>query len=62
MWHEDVTAYDVLADGERIGRIYLDLHPRDGKFKHAAQFDHRRRRRRSAAARGRARVQLPARR
>lgn len=37
-WHEDVTAYDVELAGERIGRIYLDLHPRDGKFKHAAQF------------------------
>ena len=38
VWHEDVTAYDVHRDGERIGRIYLDLHPRDGKYKHAAQF------------------------
>ena len=38
-WHEDVTVYDVHADGERIGRIYLDLHPRPGKFSHAAQFD-----------------------
>ncbi|HEY8301064.1 MAG TPA: M3 family metallopeptidase [Jatrophihabitans sp.] len=38
-WHEDVTAYDVLLDNEPIGRIYLDLHPREGKFKHAAQFD-----------------------
>jgi thimet oligopeptidase len=38
-WHEDVTGYDVLLDGERIGRIYLDLHPREGKYKHAAQFD-----------------------
>ncbi|CAM4196039.1 M3 family metallopeptidase [Nocardia ninae] len=38
-WHEDVTAYDVYADGERRGRIYLDLHPRPGKYKHAAQFD-----------------------
>ena len=37
-WHADVTAYDVLADGELLGRIYLDLHPRDGKFKHAAHF------------------------
>ncbi len=37
-WHEDVTTYDVHADGERIGRIHLDLHPRDGKYKHAAQF------------------------
>lgn len=38
VWHEDVAAYDVLRDGEVIGRIYLDLHPRAGKFKHAAQF------------------------
>lgn len=38
-WHDDVAAYDVERDGERIGRIYLDLHPRDGKYKHAAQFD-----------------------
>jgi thimet oligopeptidase len=39
VWHQDVRAYDVLADGETLGRIYLDLHPREGKFKHAAQFD-----------------------
>jgi thimet oligopeptidase len=39
VWHEDVVAYDVLADGTQRGRIYLDLHPREGKFKHAAQFD-----------------------
>ena len=42
VWHEEVTAYDVLRDvgagPERIGRIYLDLHPREGKYKHAAQF------------------------
>ena len=38
-WHEEVTTYDVSFDGERIGRIHLDLHPRDGKYKHAAQFD-----------------------
>ncbi|GAA1507740.1 M3 family metallopeptidase [Nocardioides humi] len=39
-WHEDVTTYDVFRDGEpeRIGRIHLDLHPREGKYKHAAQF------------------------
>jgi thimet oligopeptidase len=38
-WHEDVAAYDVRLEGAPLGRIYLDLHPRDGKYKHAAQFD-----------------------
>ncbi|MCU1659821.1 MAG: peptidase [Pseudonocardiales bacterium] len=38
-WHPDVAVYDVVADGVPRGRIYLDLHPRAGKFKHAAQFD-----------------------
>jgi thimet oligopeptidase len=38
-WHPDVAVYDVHAGRERLGRIYLDLHPREGKFKHAAQFD-----------------------
>jgi thimet oligopeptidase len=44
-WHEDVTTYDVVpvdgegaATGDPIGRIHLDLHPREGKYKHAAQF------------------------
>ncbi|MFE6506714.1 M3 family metallopeptidase [Nocardioides sp. NPDC057767] len=40
-WHEDVSVFDVYRqDGaERLGRIHLDLHPREGKYKHAAQFD-----------------------
>jgi thimet oligopeptidase len=39
-WHDDVASYDVfrLADDRHLGRIHLDLHPRDGKYKHAAQF------------------------
>jgi thimet oligopeptidase len=40
-WDPDVTTYDVLtADGvgDPLGRIHLDLHPREGKYKHAAQF------------------------
>ncbi|WP_307861608.1 M3 family metallopeptidase [Nocardioides xinjiangensis] len=38
-WHEEVASYDVGLEGRRIGRIHLDLHPREGKYKHAAQFD-----------------------
>lgn len=37
-WHADVRSYDVRRGAERIGRIHLDLHPRDGKFSHAACF------------------------
>jgi Zn-dependent oligopeptidase len=38
VWHADVRAFDVVRDGSPIGRIFLDMHPRDGKYKHAAQF------------------------
>ncbi|BDV29654.1 M3 family metallopeptidase [Microbacterium terricola] len=37
-WHEDVHSYDVVRAGERLGRIHLDMHPREGKFTHAACF------------------------
>jgi len=37
-WHEDVRSYDVVRDGDRLGRIHLDLHPREGKYNHAACF------------------------
>ncbi len=38
VWHESVTAYEILENNKVIGRFYLDMHPRDGKYKHAAQF------------------------
>lgn len=38
VWHEDVQAYNMLENGEIAGRIYLDMHPRDGKYGHAAEF------------------------
>jgi thimet oligopeptidase len=41
LWHDDVTAWDVYQGNNRIGRFYLDLHPRDDKYGHAAQFDYR---------------------
>jgi thimet oligopeptidase len=37
-WDASVDVYDVVQGGEKLGRVHLDLHPRDGKYKHAAQF------------------------
>lgn len=38
VWHPDVEVYDVFEGGRNIGRIYLDMHPRDDKYKHYAHF------------------------
>jgi thimet oligopeptidase len=38
VWYDDVSVYNVLENGEIIGRFYLDMHPREGKYSHAAQF------------------------
>jgi thimet oligopeptidase len=38
VWHPDVDAYDVIDHGRKIGRFYLDLYPRDKKYKHAAMY------------------------
>lgn len=40
VWAEGVEAWDVFDAGSkaRLGRFYLDMHPREGKFKHAAMF------------------------
>ncbi|MDA8752653.1 Zn-dependent oligopeptidase, partial [Halieaceae bacterium] len=37
-WHESVTAWEMRRDGQAIGRFYLDLHPREDKYKHAAHW------------------------
>ena len=38
-WHPDVRVLDVYDHDKRLGRIYLDLYPREGKYKHAAMFE-----------------------
>jgi Zn-dependent oligopeptidase len=38
VWHQDVDTYDVYEGKRLLGRIYLDMYPRDGKYKHYAQF------------------------
>jgi thimet oligopeptidase len=40
-WHPEVETYDVYdldGAGAKLGRIHLDMHPREGKYKHAAEF------------------------
>ena len=34
-WDPTVETYDVIDHGKMIGRFYLDMHPRPGKFSHA---------------------------
>ncbi|MGC4000371.1 MAG: M3 family metallopeptidase [Anaeromyxobacter sp.] len=39
-WHPEVEVHDVTdaESGALLGRVYLDMHPREGKYKHYAQF------------------------
>lgn len=36
VWHESVEVYDVFDGDKRLGRFYLDMHPRKDKYNHAA--------------------------
>ena len=40
-WSKDAKLYEITdaSGGEPIGYFYMDLFPRDGKYKHAAAFD-----------------------
>lgn len=42
VWHEDVKLFTVWdcdeEGGEFVGYLYMDIHPRDGKYTHAANF------------------------
>lgn len=43
VWHEDVQLFAVWNDASEgegfVGYLYLDLHPREGKYGHAANFN-----------------------
>ena len=40
LWHEDVRLFEVwdTNTGGQLGEFYTDLHPRDNKYSHAAQW------------------------
>ena len=41
VWDPSVGAYELYEGDQLIGRFYLDLHPREGKYSHAAHFQTR---------------------
>lgn len=38
VWHESVECYEMFENNKITGRFYLDMHPRENKYNHAAQF------------------------
>jgi thimet oligopeptidase len=38
VYDPSVEAYEMLENGKLVGRFYLDMHPRKGKYNHAAEF------------------------
>ena len=58
-WDPSVETWEVIDNGKAIGRFYLDMHPRPGKYSHAEMVPGARRRARQAASRGHSGLQLP---
>jgi thimet oligopeptidase len=42
VWNKEIETYLVKSKNKLLGRIHLDMHPRDGKYTHACQTDIRR--------------------
>ncbi len=38
VWHQEVEAFELWDEDLLLGRFYLDMHPRDNKYQHAAAF------------------------
>jgi thimet oligopeptidase len=38
VWHPSVECYEMFDGGTLRGRFYLDMHPRENKYSHAAHF------------------------
>jgi thimet oligopeptidase len=38
VWHADVECWEMVEQEKLVGRFYLDMHPRPGKYNHAAEF------------------------
>ncbi|MBW7887133.1 MAG: Zn-dependent oligopeptidase [Bacteroidetes bacterium] len=38
VWHPSVECYEMFEDRMLAGRFYFDMHPRENKYNHAAQF------------------------
>jgi thimet oligopeptidase len=38
VWDPLVECWEMFENGKLIGRFYLDMHPRKGKYNHAAEF------------------------
>jgi len=38
VWHASVECYEVFKGEALVGRFYLDMHPRENKYNHAAEF------------------------